>query len=336
MSQPTLALLTMVFMLTATLVAATRPSANRANRCSDLPSREAPRPLMETVDEATEKLLREIESNETNRRFTTLVESHAATLRAGAAEKGSEYVVLVVPGFLYRSLPANGADLAAPRRLFSNLGIDVRLLEVGESSPVEQNSQQIKDSLRAFARDGQKVILVSASKGGAETLEALSQLGPRSTETVAAWINIAGTLNGTQLADRAMCGVDRLLTKAAHTVCRWDLGGVLSLSPAVRQPRRSFEDLPENLLVINVIAAPKSNEISKRAREGYRALAALGPNDGLTLLEDAMVPGRITVARRGTDHFFGGTAIDELAYGLLRTVEEHLAIPPREDHGQSS
>ncbi len=336
MSQSNLALLTLVVMLAATLVAASRPSANRPNHCSDLPSRQAPRPSMETVDEATESLVREIESNETNRRFTTLVESHAAALRAGAAEKGSDYLVLVVPGFLYRSLPANGADLAAPRRLFSNLGIDVRLLEVGESAPVEQNAQRVASSLRALARDGRRVILVSASKGGAETLEALAEMGRSSTETVAAWINIVGTLNGTLLADRAMCGMDRLLTKAAHTVCRWDLGGVLSLSPAVRQPRRWFEDLPEDLLVINVIAAPKSTEVSKRAREGYRALAPLGPNDGLTLLEDAMVPGRVTVTRRGTDHFFGGTAIDELAYGLLRAVEEQLAIPPPQKRGPSS
>lgn len=328
-------LLSVILVLTAALVAAARPISNRSGRCIDLTEPVAPSSL-HSVDEATETLLRRIESEDANRHFATQVNAHALTLRPGDPQLGSAYTVLVVPGFLYRSLPANGADLAAPRRLLSELNIDVRLLEVGESAPVDRNAEFIIDSLRSLAQDGRRVIIVSASKGGAETLEALAQLGPDATETVAAWVNIAGTLNGTQLADRAMCGVDRLLTKAAHGVCRWDLGGVLSLSPAVRQPNRWFEDLPEDLLVINVIAAPMSAEVSKRAREGYRALAALGPNDGITLLEDAIVPGRITLARRGTDHFFGGAAIDELAYGLLRAVEEQLAIPPPQERGRSS
>lgn len=277
------------------------------------------------VDAETRRLVRAIESGAANGRFADQVEEHASALRSGRARRGSPFVVLVVPGFLYRSLPANGADLASPRQLLSDLAVDVRLVEVGESAPVHRNADRIVEAIEAQSRAGSRMIVVSASKGGPETLEALSRLDRETSKAVAGWINIAGTLNGTLLADRARCGASNLLTTAAHAICRWDLAGVRSLSPTLRRPSTQAAHLPEDLLVVNVIAAPMADEVSRRARGGYRALSAYGPNDGLTLLEDALVPDAITFVQRGTDHFFQADRLGELTYGLLRAIESELS-----------
>jgi hypothetical protein len=43
--------------------------------------------------------------------------------------------------------------------------------------------------------------------------------------------------------------------------------------------------------------------LSKYAAEDYRNFSTLGPNDGLTLLPDALAPGGVTIVAPGRDHF---------------------------------
>jgi hypothetical protein len=41
----------------------------------------------------------------------------------------SSYVVLVVPGWVYKSHPETGADFSKPREVLAQLGLDVHLIE---------------------------------------------------------------------------------------------------------------------------------------------------------------------------------------------------------------
>jgi hypothetical protein len=62
--------------------------------------------------------------------------------------------------------------------------------------------------------------------------------------------------------------------------------------------------LPPHVLVLNYVGVPRERDLTDWTRGNYAILAEQGPNDGLTLLADAIVPAGITVAELGFDHFF--------------------------------
>ena len=78
------------------------------------------------------------------------------------------YTMLFAPSWLYKSHPENGADFARQRQLLDKLGIRNRMAELGESDSVEDNAAVISRTIRALGCDDVPVILVSASKSGAE------------------------------------------------------------------------------------------------------------------------------------------------------------------------
>ncbi len=77
-------------------------------------------------------------------------------------------------------------------------------------------------------------------------------------------------------------------------------------------------------LVINYIGVPLSGTVSARARSGYERLARFGPNDGLTLLADAWLPGAPTILEIGLDHYFVAPDADTRAVALLAIVIDLL------------
>jgi hypothetical protein len=113
------------------------------------------------------------------------------------------YTMLFAPSWLYKSHPENGADFARQRQLLDKLGIRNRC-RAGRSDSVEDNAAVISRTIRApCVTMGRHP--VSASR------RAPSGLGPASLTSeeagcVAAWINIAGALRGTPLADRRCAG----------------------------------------------------------------------------------------------------------------------------------
>jgi len=111
------------------------------------------------------------------------------------------YEVIFVPGFLYKRFPMTGADLAAPRAALKKIGLSHSFVETVEDGVIEANAEIVMSAIRAGARSGRRMILVSVSKSGPEVALALTRLEPEETVSVAAWINVAGTLQGSPLAD---------------------------------------------------------------------------------------------------------------------------------------
>src|SRR5207249_6659459 len=112
---------------------------------------------------------------------------------------------LFAPSWLYRSHPETGADFAHQRLLLDRLGLANRLIVTGESASIEDNAAAIAAALRAARPEDGSLILVTASKSGAEAALALSRLlAPEDTARVVAWVNIVGALGGTPLADSAL------------------------------------------------------------------------------------------------------------------------------------
>lgn len=239
--------------------------------------------------------------------------------------------VLFVPGFLYRSHPETGGDFAIPRHQLTAVGMSNRLIETDESGSVEDNAKRIAAAVRES--ENQRILIVSASKGGPEVAHAVGRLlEPEETRSVVAWINIGGLLGGTPLADQALLPPRRWLVRAALWWKNLRSDGIRSLRTLESRRRLADLSLPPDLPIINVVPTPLSGNLSKRAEDGYNRLRKLGPNDGLALLPDQVLPGTRTLLLLGDDHFLTRQSPRDLTLALLHTAG-HLIEARRTDVG---
>jgi hypothetical protein len=232
------------------------------------------------------------------------------------------YTVLFAPSWLYRSHPETGADFARQRRVLDRLGIANRLIATGESASIEDNAAAIAAALRAARPEDGGLILVSASKSGAEAALALSRLlAPEETARVVAWVNIVGALRGTPLADSALRPPISWLVRCVFWLNGWDWAGLTSMATRPSRDRLEGAHLPESIAVVNVVAVPVSGSVGATVWWGYRVLRSHGPNDGVVLLADTVWPGGATVVAIGPDHLFAPREDDAQSLALLRAVD---------------
>ena len=255
-------------------------------------------------------------------------EARLAALRAGhrPAVPDADALILAVPGWRYIANPATGADLAGPRRLLGALGVANELVATVENGSVLENARIVAAAVRARA-NGRPLVLVSASKGGAEVAEALGHLlTPLEAQSVRAWVNVGGLLRGTALADLATTWPTRWLAAlhfAIEGIAPGD--GVSSLRTDVSDARLARQTLPAGLRVVNYIGIPLSGHIERHTAFGYRQLARYGPNDALTPIADALAHGGVTIAEIGLDHYFADPEIDLKTVALALLVLEEVA-----------
>lgn len=269
--------------------------------------------------------------------FTLYREELARGADSGAAPRfDADPLFLFVPGWLYRTDTTTGADFARFRTLLAEHGARVALAAVDENGTVEHNAALIAQEVRALraASATQSVVLVSASKGGPEAALALSMLnGDPAADAVKAWINVGGLLGGTALADLGLSWPACWLVRLAVLPDGWREGsfdGIRSLTPARSVQRASALRWPAHVLVVSYVAVPLSGQLSAMARDGYSRLRTQGPNDGLTLITDAIAPGGVTIAEFGADHYLRQPDIDRKTLALARAVTRHLAAQGRQ------
>jgi hypothetical protein len=246
------------------------------------------------------------------------VERSAAALQRPSA---FQYTVLFAPSWLYRSYPETGSDFGAQRQLLTRLGIQNQLVASGESDSVEDNATTIVAAIRAMEHPHGRIILVSVSKSGAEAALALSRLTHEEASRVAAWVNIAGALRGTPLADKTLRAPARWLARGIFWASRWDWAGLTSLATEPSRKRLAGVQLPGSITVLNVVAVPVSGSVGYQVFSGYQVLISDGPNDGVVLLADTVWPGGVNLVALGADHLFGKWRDDEYTLALLRAVD---------------
>ncbi|HSD42590.1 MAG TPA: hypothetical protein VLD36_12065 [Burkholderiales bacterium] len=279
-----------------------------------------------SVDAAAAAFAAAVDVLPRNREFTLQLDAARAT-PPDVADARSRYLFVMVPGWRYRVNFQTGADLARPRAKLERLGFASLLVPLDENGTIEANAQALAAEITRLAADGRALILVSTSKGGPEAHLALD-LARRSghAAAVAAWVNIGGLLNGSAIADNWAAWPRRWLAALAFALQGFDIASIDSMTTAASRARFAAVSLPANVLVVNYVAVPMSWEVSPPSQGGYAILADHGPNDGLTLLADAIVPEGVTVVARGLDHFYAAPDLDEriaaMAQALVRLLEE--------------
>jgi hypothetical protein len=247
------------------------------------------------VDFATALWYDRVRSAEPHRTFIEAVEA----LDADAALPPTSARVLLAPAAFWREYPQFGADGAAVLEVARGLGLDAEMIRTPSTGSVSENARVIREALAKEA-DG-SVILASLSKGGADVRMALEQ-EPALARKVRAWINVCGIVHGSPLVDQMLDGAwwRRLAVRAFLARWRADFGLIRELRHAP-SPRAMA---PTGVYVVNVVACPLSTHTAGAITKRHRQLAARGPNDGSTLLTDAIVDGGVVYPVWGADHYF--------------------------------
>jgi hypothetical protein len=305
------------------------------------PDREAFRDLAAalSVDLATMRLIEALSEDPTNARAHSLFRRELERVRPLRALGGGRLeacvrasglpTVAFAPGWFYRSRPGTGADFARQRALLERLGVAVRLIPVVENGTVEQNATIVAAEIRRLERAGQPVILVSASKGGPEVAQALGEvLAPEETGAVQGWINVGGLLQGAPLADWASVWPQSWLAALYYRYQGLDPGeSIVSLTTGRSRARLARQSIPEHILIVNFVGVPLSGHISPGAEFGYARTRKVGPNDGLTAIADALVPGGMTILQVGLDHYYRDPHLDLKTVALALMVLRELGRP---------
>ncbi len=262
-----------------------------------------------------------IARNPTNRRFRKgFTHAQDAARKALDGNLGAlpheahNYEVLFVPGYLYREHSYTGADFSISRSALNSVGLPHHFVVTDEDAPIENNAELVVSAIQARAGSGRRLIVVSASKSGSEVALALTRLGTAGTSHVGAWLNIVGTLQGSPLADEGIQQRHEALFGEVDPI------GVESLTTEKSRQRFATFRIPGQVLIVNYIGIPLSGTVSSWSRESFRQLQPYGPNDGLSLLADLIMPGGVTVAEVGRDHFLLGEGIDVTTVALAITV----------------
>jgi hypothetical protein len=273
-----------------------------------------------SLDQAAELFARVVDAAPRNREFRLRYEQALADPSAPVRETSHE-LFLLVPGWRYRTEPATGADLAQVQRVLESRGLETRLVPIAENDTVEANAVTLAAEIARLAPDGRRLVLVSTSKGGPETHLALDRLrGTDGAGHVAAWVNIGGLLHGTAIADywdtwpRSWLAAIGFAFQGHHT------RAIPSMATAASRARIAAAQLPAHVLVVNYLAVPRERDLTDWTRGNYAILAEHGPNDGLTLLADAIVPQGITVAELGFDHFLRTPDLDRRIAAMALSV----------------
>jgi hypothetical protein len=237
-----------------------------------------------------------------------------------------QYEVLFVPGFHYVTDPSSGADFAHQRQFFEELGIKVRLIRTEEDGTVEANAAIIAANLRSRRQGNDKILLVSSSKGGPEVALALGKLlSPDETTRVKAWISVGGLFRGTPLADFATRWPQSWIVRLMFLYSRTGFQSLPGLTTKVSQARLDKIKIPARVMLIEYIAVPLSGDIYGSVTRRYLRLRKDGPNDGLTLLADELLPNGISVIEPGVDHFYDDPDIEAKSLALANVAAEALA-----------
>jgi hypothetical protein len=280
-----------------------------------------------SVDAAATAFAAAVDALPRNRDFRMRLEAASTEASGGPVASAPRYLFLLVPGWRYRVNVETGADLRQPRAVLERLGFEARLVPLDENGAIEVNARALADAIARHEADGRALILVSTSKGGPEAHLALD-LARRAGHAghVAAWVNIGGLLNGSAIADHWAAWPRRPWAAIGLAFQGFDLAAVDTMTTAASRARFAAAALPAHVLVVNYVAVPMSWEVTSSSRSNYTALAELGPNDGLTLLADAIVPQGVTVLARGLDHFYATPDLDDriaaMARALVSLLEE--------------
>ena len=255
-----------------------------------------------------------------NRRFRMNVDR---ALRGEALFPDSDSIVIVgVPGYDYKKNGrVTGADLQDQIAILGKLGLRVEFVDLDPIGTVLECADVIEEALERLGEE--QIVIAGPSSAGPAIHTALSRVGPGSG--VLAWLNLGGTLHGVPLLDWLQKFPQRVVFDTVVWAQDWRHESFDSLTNRVLRERFEQLSIPADIHVFNYISMSLSGDISDFGWDKYLLMRSDGPNDGLSLLPDLLVPeGRTIVSPKG-DHFFAeDPLIAQKSVALVLTILESI------------
>lgn len=236
----------------------------------------------------------------------------------------------IIPGAFYLEHKNTGADGAAVAKILNSISCRAKLVPVESFGSLSTNAAIIANWL--LNHRGQKIALVSLSKGSADVKAALAMPGGADAfQDVETWVSISGLAQGTPLV--AWLGRQPLRRLGVRLLLR--LRGqkysvVEELRHGTDAPLATWPNIPPHLRMVHVVSFPLHKYLAHPwAGRAYERLAPLGPNDGGGfLLSDAAVLPGIIFPVWGADHYLQPNW--DVASLLLRIFVGAFSLPKNE------
>ncbi len=196
---------------------------------------------------------------------------------------------------------------------------DLRVVSTDTEAPIAENAKTIIEAIRAAKSARKKAFIISHSKGGLDTLEALIR-GGFSKNDVLGWVALQAPFGGTPIAERA----DDIFPNAVDFFLKLFGGRGKTVSEMRRDTRREYLKKHANDIRTILGEIPM---LSFRTRVRDRTIwpdtpleAGLKINDAERLESDAVVPTESAILP-GSKHVFHGNVdhlITVFRYGNAR------------------
>ncbi len=211
--------------------------------------------------------------------------------------------ILFIPG-AFGECFKDAVPFPAAMQHLTTLGYSIRVVGVSGRSGSTHNAERIAEAVRAETlAPGEKLVLVGYSKGVTDIFEFFvshPQLVPR----VDAVVSIAGTVNGTPIAD-AYVNVYAMVSGIDLKNCSAGDGGVVnSLTRDKRLPWLATHKLPAGVRYFSVGSFVRSQETARLMSHTKRRLSRAEPlNDGQMIFYDQLIPGSTLLGYANGDHW---------------------------------
>lgn len=226
--------------------------------------------------------------------------------------------IIIVPSYLVDFIrPAVSIGLidyfTEQRQWLDSIGIDTLIAPIDTQSSVRSNAGEIVDLINSSDKP---VCILSHSKGGLDTLRALTSLSSEQLSRVRCWIALQAPFAGTPIADKAeKSWIVRPIAHAALFVLGGAMQSLIDLTTPVRRHqlcladaaiRRIVSQVPT--LAVTAVLHPPPNLWSRSIYEPARSLMAAEGivSDGMVPTGSAILPYARYVVIDGIDH--GDTA----------------------------
>ncbi len=222
--------------------------------------------------------------------------------------------LLIVPGAMGECF---GDDaLPYPRAVAKLRQFDYKIdyLRVDGRSGTANNAAQIAEQLlRISLDDNEKLVLVGYSKGVSDTLQALADY-PETAAKVTALASVAGSINGSPLANRYAGLFDLVLGHFPFNDCGLGDGQVVtSLQRDRRMSHLARHPPPTTVSYYSLGSFTEAGHIARLMRlVGHPDLSRADPrNDGQTLYHDQVIPGSTLLGYLNADHWAAAIPMEE-------------------------
>lgn len=233
--------------------------------------------------------------------------------------------LVIVPGIFGECVAPWVTPFSRDYAALEALGYRVKVLPLEGRGSAELNAAIIHRQLSDPALGLENAVVIAYSKGLTDFMLAASQPAAAAwRDDVEVLVSVAGTANGSPVANRGATLYERLLARLPLKHCGpSDGGGARSLTYArAMAVAEGFAAAKPPFASYSVVAVARKGKVNPALAGSYRLLARIDErNDGQVLLEDAVVPGSTVLGVFRADHWSIALPFEEsdaLAVALLR------------------